>query len=163
MFKSNLRHYPTRKKIIKRIILLSLIIAGIISLFFISSNVFVSTINVNADDPATGEPATQPINPCGVFGCLPGVDNPTKYDGDDGVIVAIMQVVYFLIYIGIAVSILFIVLGGYRMMVSNGNEDNYKKGLQMLQNSVFGLIIAMISMTLVYFVSTTIANINIFS
>ena len=144
----NLNSYTQRAKFIKRIIFWSILIGALLALFFSST----STSAFAA-----------PVDVCDTFkNCLPGVQE-NKTEGADGIVKFVMQVVWFLIFISTAIAVLFIVWGSLLMITSAGNDDAYKKGLQTLQNAVLGLVLAIVSMTIVYLISSVVPSINIFT
>lgn len=52
------------------------------------------------------------------------------------------------------VAILFLIVGGYRYMVSAGNEEQAEAGKKTIQNAIIGLIVIILS----YAVVTVISN-----
>ena len=144
----NLNSYTQRAKFIKRIIFWSILIGALLALFFSST---------------TTRAFAAPVDVCQTFNnCLPGVQE-NKTEGADGIVKFVMQVVWFLIFISTAIAVLFIVWGSLLMITSAGSEDGYKKGLQTLQNAVIGLVLGIVSMTIVYVISSVVPSINIFT
>jgi hypothetical protein len=144
----NLNSYTQRSKFIKRIIFWSVLIGALLALFFSSTS--------------TGAFA-QPIDVCQTFNnCLPGVQE-NKTEGAQGIVKFVMQVVWFLIFISTAIAVLFIVWGALLMITSAGSEDGYKKGIETLRNAVVGLVLGILSMTIVFVISSVVPSINIFT
>lgn len=129
----NFSSYESRNKNIKRIIFWSVIIGGILALFF--SRTSVSTF-------------AQPADVCEqIGGCVQGINQLSR--GRDGVIELILRLVRIAIFISAGVAILFIVIGAYQMITSRGDDEVYASGLKTLRNSVLGLILAILSITIV--------------
>lgn len=56
------------------------------------------------------------------------------------------------------ISVLFVVIGGFRYVTSNGNEEAASKGRQTITNAVIGLVIAMLSYTIIRVSVNTFSN-----
>ncbi len=54
------------------------------------------------------------------------------------------------------VAILFIIIGGFEYMTSAGNEERSKNGKKRVTNAIIGLIIIMLSYTIISVINTTI-------
>jgi hypothetical protein len=187
----NFRNYASREKIIKRIIFWSVIFAGIIALLFIqtragtapapvgSSTGFIPGVEVLAqglpsgtsDDSDNsgggnnnGSPAA-PIDVCdqGIgVGCLGGTDEATLGTGSNAIVAAVMQVVFFMIFVAGAIAVFFIVLAGYQMITANGVTDKYENGRRTLQYAVLGLILAIISVSIVFIITQIVPGFDLF-
>ncbi|MEK7652077.1 MAG: pilin [Patescibacteria group bacterium] len=57
--------------------------------------------------------------------------------------------VNFLLSIIAVISVLFVVIGGFRYVTSNGNEEAASKGRATITNAIIGLVIAMLSYTII--------------
>ncbi|MHB8870896.1 MAG: pilin [Candidatus Doudnabacteria bacterium] len=66
--------------------------------------------------------------------------------------------VNFLLSIIAVFSVLFIVIGGFRYVTSNGNEEAASKGRQTITNAIIGLVIAMLSYTIIRVSVNTFSN-----
>lgn len=55
---------------------------------------------------------------------------------------------FILIFAGL-VAVLFLIIGGYQYIISGGNEEAAEKGKKTITNSVIGLIIIILSYTIV--------------
>lgn len=144
-----LNTYRNRKVFIRKLIFWSVLIFGLLALFLVQTRGY----------------AAEPIDICSGsndFGCLTGV-NKANYSGQNGVVKAVMNVVWFLVYIGTAISVLFIVLGAYRMLASNGDDSMFKKGRESVVNAVIGLVVAILAATIIYIVSSIVPGIDIFA
>jgi hypothetical protein len=101
-------------------------------------------------------------DPCEVFGnCLGGTEELANEDSDDLVVNLILGFSFFLIYVGGAVAVLFIILGGYKMVTASGNDTEYKNGRSMVINAVIGLVLIIVSVTIVSVVGSIVTGIEI--
>lgn len=101
-------------------------------------------------------------DPCEVFdNCLTGTQDLANEDSDDLVVNLILGFSYFLIFVGGAVAVLFIVLGGYKMISANGNDTEYKNGRAMVTNAIIGLVIVIVSVTIVQVVGAIVTGVRI--
>jgi Type IV secretion system pilin len=123
------------------------------------------TTNTNQNITPTQTENAKPIDVCKGLGtsCIGGISEAETGRGSDAIVKIIMQIVWFLIYIASAVAIFYIVLGGYSMITSNGNDEGYKKGLSTLKNASIGLVLCILSATIVLLVSQVALNIKFFN
>jgi hypothetical protein len=140
--------YEERSKSIKKIIFWSVLVGGLLALFFMPT--FTQ---------AQGTPTPLCDSDFGAT-CLSGIDETDA--GPSGIFDVILGIVYVLIYLSAAVAVLFMVIGGYKMISSNGNDTTYKSGLDTLKNAVLGLIAAIISLTIVNLIVQVLPGLNIF-
>jgi Type IV secretion system pilin len=110
-------------------------------------------------------PAGKPIEVCKVLGgCIKDIDKfkpagaNTPESFTKGVFKFIMMFVTLAIYLASAVAVAFIVLAGYRYITSQGDEKNTKAALETLKNAVLGLILAILSLTIVTLITQFIGN-----
>jgi hypothetical protein len=143
-----------RQSFVKKAILFSVIIGAVIALFV---PVFFPSIVAHS----------QPIDPCstsqGIGGCLPGVDTVNAGNAKTGVTKVILDIAYFLIYLSGALAVLFIVIGAVQMITSGGDSGGYKKGIETLKNAVIGLVLAILSLTIVSLIAGFVPNSNVLS
>lgn len=66
--------------------------------------------------------------------------------------------VNFLLSIIAVISVLFVVIGGFRYVTSNGNEVAASKGRATITNAIIGLVIAMLSYTIIRVSVNTFSN-----
>ncbi len=103
-----------------------------------------------------------PQDPCKALGgCVSGID---KYNGGDttnNIFDFILSISNFLTYIAVGLAVLFLILGAFRMITSNGDDAQYKKGVQTLTWAIGGLVLAIIAYSIVYLVSTIVGNLKI--
>jgi hypothetical protein len=132
---------------IKKIILWSVIIGALVSLF-VPSLVY-------------GQP--KPINPCEISGnCLKGTEDLANGGVTGNTISSfLLQIAQFATFVAAAVAVLFIVLGGYQMITSNGDSTKYGNALKTVQYAVIGLVLAAVAYTIIAVVSGFITTIDI--
>jgi hypothetical protein len=130
---------------------------------FILTIVLTSTALVGLVGSSTVAAQTNPdYDPCKVFDtCLEGTDAYKNASADNIVVSLVLGFSYFLIYVGGALAVLFIVFGGYKMISANGNDTEYKAGLSMVSNAVIGLIFIIISVTIVRLVTQVLTGLEI--
>jgi Type IV secretion system pilin len=68
----------------------------------------------------------------------------------------ILKFASFLIYIASAVSVLFIVWGGYQFISDGGDEKRSATGKKILVNAIIGLAVCILSLTIVSFIGGTL-------
>jgi hypothetical protein len=143
-----LSSYSSRSKFIKRLIFWSIVIGGLFALLFAQTIVSAQS---------------KPADPCDVLGgCIGGIrEFDNNASTSDNIVDFVLTIVRFMIFVGGAIAVAFIVLGGYNMITSNGNPEQYKKGLNTLLYAIIGLVIAIISVTIVSLVGSIVTNLNI--
>jgi hypothetical protein len=101
-------------------------------------------------------------DPCEVFGnCLGGTQDFANESADSIVVSLVLGFSFFLIFVGGAIAVLFIVFGGYKLITANGNDADYKAGRSMVTNAVIGLVLIIISVTIVRVVSEVLTGIRL--
>ncbi len=101
----------------------------------------------------------KPIEPCSTIGgCINGIDtyksNGGLTGGRDAIVRLILDIARILVYISAAVAVIVIIFAGYKMLFANGNDEQFKKGKNTLVYAVIGLIVAIVSGTIVVLVSS---------
>lgn len=96
----------------------------------------------------------KPIEPCGTIGgCLGGIDAYKSkgglVGGRNAIVTFIIDIANILVYISAAVAVIMIIFGGYKMLISGGSEEQFKKGRQTLVYAVVGLLVAILAGTIV--------------
>lgn len=56
------------------------------------------------------------------------------------------------------IAVLFVIIGGYYYMTAGGNQEQAEKGKKALVNSVIGIIIIMLSYTIVTVIQNTVTG-----
>lgn len=141
----NFQSYKQRNITIKRIIFWSIIIGGFLALLLSRTSV---------------ETFAQPVNVCEqVGGCIRGTENVGS--GQEGITNTVLNITRFFIYISAGIAVAFIVWGGYLMITSGGQSDQYENGLKSFRNAVIGLIVAIVSLTIVTIVANTLTGLSV--
>lgn len=86
----------------------------------------------------------------------PGPFGLKDWSGGQGVSGLISNIILVILGIAGAVAILFIIIGGFQYILSGANEDLAKRGKTTLVNAVIGLIIIVLSYTVVNVVYRTL-------
>lgn len=73
----------------------------------------------------------------------------------------ILSVIRILIGLLMAVTVLFIILGGYQFVTSAGNEEQAKRGRRTLTYAIIGLVVVILSYVIVNTVSGAIDSNNL--
>lgn len=140
--------YNERSRFIKKLILWAVIVGGVLALLF-------SQTIVKAQ-------GAKPLDPCTIVGgCITNVADYDQGSTQDSVTKLVIDVSRFLVFIAAAIAVFFIVIGGYRMIASNGNAESYKAGLNILLYAILGLVIAIASFTIVSVVGNLVSSANI--
>jgi len=130
--------YTKRNKFIKKIILWSVVFGGLISLFIPTLATSQVVASENVDICGLG----------GSNGCISEVKDTKGLEGKEA-IEKIAKVVGYvakiLVYIAVAISVIYIILGAWWMIVGLGDGPTYEKGLKTLKNAVLGLVVAMLA------------------
>lgn len=75
-----------------------------------------------------------------------------------GIAGLISSIILFILGIAGAVAVLFIVIGGFQYILSGANEDLAKRGRTTVVNAVVGLIIIILSYTVITVVYRTLVS-----
>lgn len=81
--------------------------------------------------------------------------NPISYTSLGGLMVALIR--FLLIMVG-SLSVLFIIIGAVRMVTSAGNEKAVTAGKQTVQWAVLGLVVALMSFSIIFMVQSLIGR-----
>ena len=154
---------PALKSPVKKIILWSVIIGGIVALFipvFAQSNKFSLASSVGSVAVRARE------DPCALFGeerCIGGGDVGRSLDTEDtgeGLARLIFSVINIFILIAGAVAVFFAVFAGYLILTSSGDQGQEKKGKETLRNALIGLVIVLLATGIVAVVQRFITGLN---
>jgi hypothetical protein len=96
-----------------------------------------------------------PANPGGLS------DLSHRFGGSGGIAGIIVAVTNIILGIAGAVAILFIIVGGFQYILSGANEELAKRGKSTLRNAVIGLVIIVLSYTVVSIVYNTLTNVRV--
>lgn len=130
--------YALRRRWIKQLITLA-VVGGAILAFFIPTTV-----------------ASQPIDPCDALGgCSDTLIESADQDTVEGSITeVVLSVVRLLIFISAGIAVLFMVFAGFRMVTSNGDAEQFKKGKETLIAALVGFVICVISISIITLVGS---------
>ena len=135
--------FQARKKTIRQIIFWMVIVGALIALF-----VPVLT-------------HAQPANVCEVFGnCTAGIDQYSG-GGSENISKFFLNIAYAAVFISGALAVLFMVIGGYKMISSNGDAKKYGEGLNTVKNAAIGVALAILSFTIVTVVGNIVSTSDI--
>lgn len=100
--------------------------------------------------PAFAQDSLVPSGSAICGGDCPVTGDQTFEGTDENSLVAILvNVARFLTYVGVGLSVLFMVWGGIRYITSNGNEDTASNAKQILINATIGLVVSIVAFTIV--------------
>ena len=94
-------------------------------------------------------PAAADFNINGGAKTAQGTNTPTQLFGDGGMITKIVNVILFLIG---AVSVIMLIIGGFRYIVSQGDSTKVTSAKNTILYAIIGLIIAILAYAIVNFV-----------
>lgn len=69
----------------------------------------------------------------------------------------VVQIINYLLLLSGSVTVLFLIIGGFWYLTSAGNDEQAEKGKKTLLNSVIGLVVILLSYTIVKIVSSTLS------
>ncbi len=91
--------------------------------------------------------------------CIPVNNNSTdSILGSDSLVGLIKNVLNILLYIAGAISVLFVVIGGYQYLSSGGNEEAAEKGRKTVTNAIIGIVVVVLAFTIINVVVGTLAK-----
>lgn len=70
----------------------------------------------------------------------------------------ILYAIRVLLYVAMAIDVFFIIIGGYQYITSAGNEERAGKGRKTLVNAIIGLVIIIMSYTIVSVVNNQLTR-----
>lgn len=76
----------------------------------------------------------------------------------DGLEALIVTVINFILKFGIALTVLFILIGGVQYITAGGNDDKTGVAKKTLTYAIIGFIIVITALTIVNFVGSTLKN-----
>ncbi len=82
-----------------------------------------------------------------------GVNCSPKLNGLNDIWLIVLAVVEILLRIGIMVAITFVILGGFKFILSRGNPDKIQQARNTVQDALIGVIIAIAATAVVSFVA----------
>jgi len=123
--------YSTRRLFVKKIILVFVLLVGVVALF---------TPTLVAVDAQT-------TDVCQTFGQNCGTI--TSGTNSNAIVNVVANVTNWLVVIGVAIGIFFVVYGAFRMIASIGAPEAFKSGLNTITNAILGIIILLLAYTIV--------------
>ncbi|MBL8031682.1 MAG: IPT/TIG domain-containing protein [Candidatus Doudnabacteria bacterium] len=132
----------------------------------VSNQVYVSTIEAVADITDPNNPITPPATGAacgggvlGGLGCVrPQFDPKGSVAGAQNIGDFIIAVINVLLGLLLAISVLFIIIGGYQYVTSAGKEDQAKSGRRTVTYAVIGVAVAILSYMIVRVVEGTLSK-----
>ncbi len=70
----------------------------------------------------------------------------------------ILSIIHLLLFISGSLAVLFIIIGGFFYITSNGNQERAERGRKTVTNAIIGLIIVMLSYTIVSVIQNTVSQ-----
>ena len=70
----------------------------------------------------------------------------------------IVSIIRILLMFSGAVAVLFVIIGGFQYITSGGNEEQAEKGKKTLINAIIGVIIIILSYTIINVIVNTVQN-----
>jgi hypothetical protein len=141
------------KSLIKKIILWSIIIGGVIALF-VPTSVFsnfdnTANISVNAEQ-----------SPCEIFNsggsatkCDSGINKSVKTVNATNTKESITKFIFsfanILIFISAAVALIYFLYGGFTYLTAGGDGGKSKNAIEIIKNATIGLVIILLAYSLV--------------
>ncbi|GAB4143620.1 MAG: hypothetical protein OHK0017_01230 [Patescibacteria group bacterium] len=136
--------------------LLTLLVTGLVSVS-IFSLVFATPLVANAATCTnTGSSKFLPDFGSNCVGGISSVSGSRR-----GVATLIQTIVNYFIFILAAVCVGFIVYGGYLFVTDNGDGSNAGKGKKIVINAIIGLVVALVSYTIVTLVVNFVSSLDI--
>lgn len=132
----------------------------------VSNQVFVSIIEAVADAIDPNNPTTPPATGAqcgggvlGGLGCIrPQFDPQGSVAGAQNIGDFIIAIINVLLGLLLAISVLFIIIGGYQYVTSAGKEDQAKAGRRTVTYAVIGVAVAILSYMIVRVVDGTVGK-----
>lgn len=90
----------------------------------------------------------------GGAGCAQGADQPPELFGDGGIFQTVTNVLLFIIG---AISVIMLIIGGIRYVVSGGDSSAVTSAKNTILYAVVGIVVAILAYALVNFVITSFA------
>jgi len=73
----------------------------------------------------------------------------------------IAHIVELLLLFAGAIAVVFVIIGGYQYITSNGNDEAAEKGRKTLTNAIIGVIVIVLSYTIIYVITNLVGNGNL--
>lgn len=76
-----------------------------------------------------------------------------------GIVGVAQYIINLLLFVAGIIAVLFIIIGGYQYIMSGANEELAEQGKKTLQNAVIGIVIIVLSYTIVSIIFRTLAGV----
>ena len=119
------------------------------------------TTNTLTTPSTTAKPVDLCTGESGFGSCLGGTTDYATGDSKSIITKLAINLVNFLIFVGAAIAVVYVVLGGYKYITANGEDSKVKEGRSMVINALIGIAIAIASFTLVSFVTNFVSTVDI--
>jgi prepilin signal peptidase PulO-like enzyme (type II secretory pathway) len=70
----------------------------------------------------------------------------------------IINIIELLLLFAGSIAVLFIIIGGFQYITSGGNEETAEKGRKTLVNAVIGMVVIILSYTIITVIQTTLTT-----
>jgi hypothetical protein len=117
----------------------------------LSGVAFLAVLGMIKAEAALAQALGQPSNPGG----LPDF---SVYGGQTGIMAVLAFIINTVLMISGTIAVLFLIIGGFQYILSGANEDLAKRGKTSIRNAVIGLIIIILSYTVIRVVFTTLTG-----
>lgn len=146
----------TKNNLLKKFASISL--GLLLTVFSFNSLVFAQTTDKKVD-PCVQEKADSTRNFTFNVKCLTANGQEQSYldgakEGDSPLAGFIVQIINFIVLISGSVSFLLIVVGGFMILSSAGNETSLNKGKDIIKIAIIGLVLTLSSYFIVAFVQS---------
>jgi Type IV secretion system pilin len=101
----------------------------------------------------------EPIDVCVQFGgCAADLEKYKNEEGIGGIIKIVQDATWLFVFVSTPIAVIIAVFGGYKMLVSAGNEKLYKSGLETLTYAGIGLVVIILSSTIVALIAGLLSS-----
>ncbi|MCL5774625.1 MAG: pilin [Patescibacteria group bacterium] len=87
--------------------------------------------------------------------CVP-INNQSGILGSKNLVELITKSINLLLYLGGAIAVLFVIIGGYQYLTSGGNEEAAEKGRKTVTNAIIGILLMALAYTIINVVVGTL-------
>jgi len=87
--------------------------------------------------------------------CVP-VNTQSGLLGSKNLVELITKSINLLLYLGGAIAVLFVIVGGYQYLTSGGNEELAEKGRKTVTNAIIGILLMALAFTIINVVVGTL-------
>jgi uncharacterized membrane protein len=132
-----LKSKPNQETLIKFVILAVAILMVILAMNFFP------TVGYAQEDIG-------PLDPCATLGgCMNNIDQFNQGEGTGGISKFLGEIIKIGNFIVPAIAVIVMIIGGYKMMTSDGDEKKYKSGLDTIAYAIIGLAIVILAGTVI--------------